>query len=377
MVCGGHYFAAGADDANGRREKGRPPGSEQIRALLMAPEMILQRRRLPPPSPAQLDELLARAAAAELPAAWDARLLGWVSPVKMQGACWVFSAIGTMEAAIMKRNGGQVVDISEEEITSCHANGETGGMAYYAFAYILRRGIASEQHYPWNEADSNCHAPVLPDFFINDYSMLNVDFLPLADRLRLIKGVLLENGPVSTGFMVYEDFIRFSGRGVYVWNGGGELVGGHAVGIVGWQDDPAVVNGGYWICKNSWGLDWGESGFFRIAYGQCGIDDTIQYVAYDPLEPAPVFRSKGGIYYLQPGHAFSLDISARSNRGAVIRYSAEGLPYGAEYDADSGKFTWTPSRVQAGVFPVVFSAADGEHAACNEFTFIVSDYYHE
>jgi len=348
-----------------------------LKARLMAPEIILQRRGLPPPSPARLNELLAKAAAVDLPAAWDARSLGYVSPVKMQGACWVFSAIGTVESAIMKTNGGQVVDLSEQEITTCHPNGETGGLEYYAFAYILRRGIASEGRYPWNGADHQCRPPVPADFFINDYSILNVDFLPLADRLRLIKGALLANGPVSTGFLVYKDFSVFAGNGVYVWDGGEEILGGHAVMIVGWRDDSAVANGGYWICKNSWGTAWGENGFFRIAYGQCGIDDLIQYVAYDPLQPAPVFRVKGGIYYLQSGHKVVMDISARSNRGAVIRYSAENLPFGAEYDPDSGEFTWTPSRGQAGTFPVVFSAADGEHAACNEFTFIVADYFHE
>jgi C1A family cysteine protease len=26
----------------------------------------------------------------------------------------------------------------------------------------------------------------------------------------------------------------------------------------------------YWIIKNSWG-NWGESGYFRIAWGKCGI----------------------------------------------------------------------------------------------------------
>jgi hypothetical protein len=29
---------------------------------------------------------------------------------------------------------------------------------------------------------------------------------------------------------------------------------------------------GYWICKNSWNPTFDENGFFRIAYGQCGIE---------------------------------------------------------------------------------------------------------
>jgi C1A family cysteine protease len=34
---------------------------------------------------------------------------------------------------------------------------------------------------------------------------------------------------------------------------------------------------GCWICKNSWGSGWGDAGFFRIAYGQCGIDSTYPF----------------------------------------------------------------------------------------------------
>ena len=57
-----------------------------------------------------------------------------------------------------------------------------------------------------------------------------------------------------------------------------EIPGGHIILITGWLDDTDVVNGGYWIIKNSAGQQWGENGFGKAAYGQAGIDDF--YIIY-------------------------------------------------------------------------------------------------
>ncbi len=353
--------------------------SAEFRGRLIPAEIFFQRQFLPPASWEQVSELLALAAEAELPAELDYRQLGCISPVKDQGqeACWIFSAIGTVESAIMKRNGGQVVDVSEEEISSCHPLSKAAAMEHYAFSYIMRNGIASEANYPWNPDDSVCHHPAQADYFINDYSILNVSFLPLADRVRALKTILLKNGPVSTGFTVYKDFDQVIGGGVYVWTGEQDIWGGHAVMLIGWKDDATVVNGGYWICKNSWGDKWGENGFFRIAYGQAGIDEIIEYVSYDPLDPAPIFRIKEGTYYLQAGHSISLEINARSNRGAEIHYCAENLPPGATYDAENGNFSWMPASGQLGSFAIRFSANDGLYTTNKEFAFIISDYFQD
>ena len=66
---------------------------------------------------------------------------------------------------------------------------------------------------------------------------------------------------------IYNDFLSYK-TGIYKHTTG-SLLGGHAVKIVGW----GVNNGlSYWICANSFGTSWGELGFFRILFGECGID---------------------------------------------------------------------------------------------------------
>ena len=56
--------------------------------------------------------------------------------------------------------------------------------------------------------------------------------------------------------------------GIYKHISGG-LLGGHAVIIVGWGVEDGTK---FWIAQNSWGDDWGEQGYFRIAEGECDFD---------------------------------------------------------------------------------------------------------
>ena len=84
-----------------------------------------------------------------------------------------------------------------------------------------------------------------------------------------IKAELLANGPLQTGFTVYNDFMSYK-SGIYRHVSGG-AVGGHAVVIVGWGKEGSVE---YWIAQNSWAASWGEKGYFRIKFGECGFDSN-------------------------------------------------------------------------------------------------------
>jgi len=88
---------------------------------------------------------------------------------------------------------------------------------------------------------------------------------------------------METSFTVYSDFMNYAG-GIYVHKTG-FVEGGHAVKILGWGKESGLD---YWLCANSWGTSWGEKGFFRIAFGQCGIDSTV-YGCAPNLNQASVF----------------------------------------------------------------------------------------
>jgi C1A family cysteine protease len=85
-----------------------------------------------------------------------------------------------------------------------------------------------------------------------------------------IKASLNSGYPVVVGFTVYASFEtgtwwQPSGTGFMPYpNVNTESVlGGHAVAIVGYNDN---LNGGSFICRNSWGTGWGQSGYFYMPY---------------------------------------------------------------------------------------------------------------
>ena len=92
-------------------------------------------------------------------------------------------------------------------------------------------------------------------------------------------------GPICTGINIYPDFYTFDAKNtIYKWNGVGPKVGGHAVEIIGWGEEKGVK---YWSVKNSWGVKWGDQGYFKIVRGEnnCLIESNILTMTPDFFYP--------------------------------------------------------------------------------------------
>lgn len=75
----------------------------------------------------------------------------------------------------------------------------------------------------------------------------------------------LERGPIFAVMDLYEDFWSWYQSGIYR-HAAGRWLSTHSIEIVGY-DRPQS----FWIIKNSRGPTWGEQGYARVAFGECGI----------------------------------------------------------------------------------------------------------
>jgi len=234
---------------------------------------------LPYPDPAFSQE--------KLPDSFNWRDHDIMTPVKHQldcGSCGEFAAVALFEALIKKETGVEV-DLSEQQIVSCvdGCGCGSGCSSLQALKYIKGNGIVLESDFPYLSKDTSCRETFEPAYSVSDVFSTNIDKMTPDDKKRTIKNTVLKYGPVATNMIFYQDLDRYR-DGVYAYDGKSECQGGHWVVIVGWLDDTALPSGGYWICRNSWGEKWGEGGYFNSAYGDVtGIDDFyIVYASYRP-----------------------------------------------------------------------------------------------
>ena len=224
-----------------------------------------------------------RAAKRRLPRTWDWRNVknkNWVTDARNQGGCGscvAFAVVGAVESyrRIEKNNANLNVNLSESSLyfvadRQCNSGDPRWGWwNNRGLDAMVDEGVCDEGIYPYRAVNQEA---LLPEGTEQTIKISGYD--STTNTIRM-KRWLCEEGPLVTSFTVYNDFFAFwrSGDGVYS-HITGENEGGHAVMVVGYDDNDSC-----WICKNSWGTSTAHAdGFFRIKYGECGIDSKMYLV---------------------------------------------------------------------------------------------------
>jgi len=196
-----------------------------------------------------------------------------VTPVKDQGGCGSCVSFGTISVveALASIETGRTLDLSEADLHFCSDHGAScnGWWPTDAFKALQSRGTPDEDCFPYSSAfdAGNPACKIGPN---RDARAVHVTESTTLNSIAERKNWLSTVGPCAAVFRVFDDFFSYGG-GVYRHVTGVEQ-GTHCVAVVGYSDADQC-----WICKNSWGTSFGEQGFFRIGYGQAGIDSEFPF----------------------------------------------------------------------------------------------------
>jgi len=229
------------------------------------------------------DETYSLEDVSDLPEHFDSREQ-WpecIHPIRDQGhcgSCWAHAASEVLSDRFCIASNNTInVILSPQDFVSCDwfDHGCNGGILTTSWMYLRFFGLVTDECKPYTSGDGKvAWCPLLKSKCTVDgveYKKYKASTFYGLTKIEEIKRNIYTNGPVETGFSVYDDFMSYK-SGVYKKTASAKMLGGHAVKIVGWGKENDTE---YWIVANSWNTTWGENGFFRIAFGECGIENCI------------------------------------------------------------------------------------------------------
>jgi C1A family cysteine protease len=192
----------------------------------------------------------------------------WCSPIEDQlhlGSCVGQAIVGAFELMINKSHPEKFRDLSRlfvyynARLLEGYVNEDAGTYVRSGIKAVHKWGVCIEEHWPYL-INKFADTPSLESYidarerFIDSYYRINsIDDIIASLSMEI---------PVVTGIQVFDDFDRLGSDSVVpLPSDKDHILGGHAVTIVGYDNDKK-----YFICRNSFGEDWGDQGYFYMPY---------------------------------------------------------------------------------------------------------------
>jgi hypothetical protein len=218
------------------------------------------------------------------PAQFDSRTLGWIPPIRNQancGDCFGVSASDALTIAFIK-GGFQKADssfvISEQYGLDCkgYPGGCGGGDGPQVYAIMKAKGFPAEKYiddggkpasdYPsYSARPGACRLKAGAKLWkCDDWGYVTSDQSDRAPTVDEVKNGVMRYGSVTFAFDA-SALDSYSGKPITHL---GRNIDHEITGFIGWDDAKACPDGskGAFICRNQWGKDFGDAGYFLLAY---------------------------------------------------------------------------------------------------------------
>jgi C1A family cysteine protease len=184
------------------------------------------------------------------------------------GSCTANAIGAAFEFELIKQNPDTAFTPSRlfiyynERVMENSVNSDSGAMIRDGMKSANKQGVCPEKMWPYDAIKFASRAPA--SCYTNALGHQVLSYHRIPRNLNQMKGCIAEGFPFVIGFSVYESFesAAVAKLGVLNLPKKDEIkIGGHAVMIVGFDDKSQRF-----IARNSWGLQWGQKGYFTIPY---------------------------------------------------------------------------------------------------------------
>jgi len=203
---------------------------------------------------------------------WRTRSPSVVTPVYNQGqcgSCWAFSATENVESQ-WALAGHPLASLSQQQIVSCdpYDYGCGGGWPYNAYKYLI--GAGGQEYYadyPYTAENTPC---TFNAAYI-DAKLSSWTYVTQSQSEPEMVNYLVAHGPLS--ICVDAEPWQFYSGGILMASACSTSID-HCVEAIGYNTAASTP---YWIVRNSWGTDWGLSGYIWLQYGQdtCAMAQVV------------------------------------------------------------------------------------------------------
>ena len=243
-----------------------------------------------------------------LPSRYSSVELGYVTSVKAQrhNDCWAYSATGTLESKLL-RSGLTAVDMSVPHMNGWATTRSNGkgwvrtisdfGVNSISAGYLTSwsGGVLVSDLTDWTMSDET-HGDEVPTG-LTRYGVTSLRYLG-GESHEVIKKAIMDNGGVASSYSHNASLMKDSLSYYMPSNYSGSKTG-HAIEVVGWDDDypkenfvVTPTNNGAWLIKNSWGSNNELDGFFWISYEDKDLLTTKYKPSYAVETFEPVTANK-------------------------------------------------------------------------------------
>lgn len=199
---------------------------------------------------------------------------GKVNAVQNQGSCgscWSFSTTAATETAYAIKHNS-LPKLSEQQLVSCSTRnyGCNGGDMGLAFAYLKTKYQNYESAYPYTSGSNSQTGSCYPSLETGNIYVTEYHYVSQNNPSQL--KAALQIGAVSVAIQADQSVFQYYRGGIITSPSCGTNLD-HAVLAVGYGSENGQE---YFLVRNSWGPNWGESGYVKIGVssgaGTCGIN---------------------------------------------------------------------------------------------------------